>query len=66
MRRESDSFHRDKDEQGTIEDPGGEPLDRLLGEPLKISEVLRIAIALAGERVSAPRRPARNAALLAS
>jgi predicted ATPase/signal transduction histidine kinase/GAF domain-containing protein len=31
-----------------FEDPGGEPLDRLLGKPLEISEFLRIAIALAG------------------
>jgi predicted ATPase/signal transduction histidine kinase len=31
-----------------FEDPGGEPLDRLLDGPLKISEFLRIAIALAG------------------
>jgi predicted ATPase/signal transduction histidine kinase len=30
-----------------LEDPGGEPLTRLLGEPLEISEFLRIAIALA-------------------
>jgi PAS domain S-box-containing protein len=29
-----------------LEDPGGEPLDRLLGEPLGISEFLRIAIGL--------------------
>jgi predicted ATPase len=31
-----------------FEDPGGEPLDRLLGRPLETSEFLRIAIALAG------------------
>jgi serine/threonine protein kinase len=31
-----------------FEDPGGEPLDRLLGKPLEIPEFLRIAIALAG------------------
>jgi predicted ATPase/signal transduction histidine kinase len=31
-----------------FEDPGGEPLDRLLGKPLEISQFLRIAIALAG------------------
>ena len=30
-----------------LEDPGGEPLDRLLGRPLEISEFLRIAIPLA-------------------
>jgi hypothetical protein len=31
-----------------LEDPGGEPLDRLLGEPLDVSEFLRITIPLAG------------------
>jgi len=31
-----------------FEDPGGEPLDRLLDEPLEIVKFLRIAIALAG------------------
>ncbi|MFM0268429.1 AAA family ATPase [Paraburkholderia sediminicola] len=31
-----------------LEDPGGEPLDRLLGGPLEMPEFLRIAIALAG------------------
>jgi PAS domain S-box-containing protein len=31
-----------------LEDPGGEPLDRRLGQPLKISDFLRIAIPLAG------------------
>src|ERR1700752_654547 len=31
-----------------LEDPGGTPLDRLLGRPLAISHVLRIAIQLAG------------------
>jgi len=30
-----------------LDDPGGEPLDRLLGKPLEISEFLRTAIALA-------------------
>src|SRR5260370_530568 len=30
-----------------LEDPGGEPLDRLLGRPFSISESLRIAIAFA-------------------
>ena len=30
-----------------LEDPGGEPLDRLLGRPLEISHFLRIAIPLA-------------------
>src|SRR6266851_757439 len=30
-----------------LEDPGGEPLDRLLGRPLAVSEVLPIAIACA-------------------
>jgi PAS domain S-box-containing protein len=30
-----------------LEDPGGEPLDRLLGQPLEISHFLRIAIPLA-------------------
>jgi PAS domain S-box-containing protein len=29
-----------------LEDPGGEPLDRLLGRPLEVSEFLRIAIPL--------------------
>jgi PAS domain S-box-containing protein len=31
-----------------LEDPGGEPLDRLLGRPLEITEFLCIAIPLAG------------------
>jgi serine/threonine protein kinase len=31
-----------------LEDPGGVPLDRLLGRPLDVSHFLRIAIALAG------------------
>jgi PAS domain S-box-containing protein len=31
-----------------LTDPGGEPLDRLLGGPLDMTEFLRIAIALAG------------------
>ena len=31
-----------------LEDPGGTPLDRLLGRPLEISQFLRIAIPLAG------------------
>ena len=30
-----------------LEDPGGEPLDRLIGRPLALAEVLRIAIAFA-------------------
>ena len=31
-----------------LEDPGGTPLDRLLGRPLDVSHFLRIAISLAG------------------
>ncbi|MEA2914709.1 MAG: hypothetical protein QOJ15_6790, partial [Bradyrhizobium sp.] len=31
-----------------LEDPGGAPLDRLLGRPLDVSHFLRIAIPLAG------------------
>src|SRR6202171_2194846 len=31
-----------------LKDPGGDPLDRLLGEPLDVSEFLRITIPLAG------------------
>src|SRR5258705_701182 len=31
-----------------VEDPGGAPLDRLLGRPLEVSHCLRIAIPLAG------------------
>jgi hypothetical protein len=31
-----------------LEDPGGEPLDRLLGRPLDVPNFLRIAIPLAG------------------
>src|ERR1700746_1773525 len=31
-----------------LEDPGGAPLDRLLGQPLEVSHFLRIAIPLAG------------------
>ena len=30
-----------------LEDPGGEPLDRLLGRPMDVSQFLRIAIPLA-------------------
>ncbi len=30
-----------------LEDPGGDPLDRLLGRPLEVTEFLRIAIPLA-------------------
>src|ERR1700730_2568991 len=31
-----------------LEDPGGEPLDRMLGRPLEVTEFLHIAIPLAG------------------
>jgi PAS domain S-box-containing protein len=31
-----------------LEDPGGEPLDRLLGHPMDVTQFLRIAIPLAG------------------
>src|SRR6267142_1729717 len=31
-----------------LEDPGGEPLDRLIGQPLDVAHFLRIAIPLAG------------------
>jgi hypothetical protein len=31
-----------------LEDPGGEPLDRLLGRPRSVAEFLQIAIPLAG------------------
>src|SRR5258708_5566326 len=31
-----------------LEDPGGAPVDRLLGRPLKVSEFLRISIPLVG------------------
>ena len=30
-----------------LEDPGGEPLDRLLGEPMELSRFLRFAVGLA-------------------
>jgi PAS domain S-box-containing protein len=30
-----------------LEDPGGEPLDRLLGEPMELSRFLRVAVGLA-------------------
>jgi protein kinase-like protein len=33
--------------RGVLEDPGGEPLDRLLGRPLEVTQFLRIAIPLA-------------------
>jgi predicted ATPase/signal transduction histidine kinase len=39
--------HRDGRRVLVFKDPGGEPLDRLLGEPLEMSEFLHIAIALA-------------------
>jgi serine/threonine protein kinase len=39
--------HRDGRRVLVFKDPGGEPLDRLLGEPLQMSEFLRIAIVLA-------------------
>jgi serine/threonine protein kinase len=29
-----------------LEDPGGEPLDRLLGKPLEVTQFLRIALPL--------------------
>src|ERR1700680_1715664 len=32
-----------------LEDPGGVPVDRLLGRPLEVSHFLRIAIPLAGK-----------------
>src|ERR1700726_503908 len=31
-----------------LEDPGGEPLDRLLGKPMELSRFLRLAVSLAG------------------
>jgi len=31
-----------------LEDPGGEPLDRLLGQPMELSRFLRFAVGLAG------------------
>jgi len=31
-----------------LEDPGGEPLEWLLGAPLEVEEFLRLAIAIAG------------------
>ncbi|HUA56426.1 MAG TPA: AAA family ATPase [Candidatus Sulfotelmatobacter sp.] len=31
-----------------LDDPGGEPLDRLLGSPMELGQFLRIAIAMAG------------------
>jgi serine/threonine protein kinase len=40
--------HRDGRVTLVLEDPGGAPLDRLLGQPLGISHFLRIAIPLAG------------------
>ena len=36
-----------------LEDPGGMPLDRLLGRPLAVSHFLRIAIPLAGRGLGA-------------
>ena len=30
-----------------LEDPGGEPLDRLLGQPMELSRFLRLAVSLA-------------------
>jgi hypothetical protein len=30
-----------------LEDPGGEPLDRLLGQPMELSQFLRFAVGLA-------------------
>jgi PAS domain S-box-containing protein len=40
--------HRDGRTVLVFEDPGGEPLDRLLGEPLEIAKFLRLAMALTG------------------
>jgi len=39
-----------------LEDPGGEPLDRLIGRPLAVSDVLRIAIPLATALRGVPDR----------
>src|ERR1700688_385257 len=41
-----------------LEDPGGAPVDRLLGRPLDVSQFLRIAIPLAGGISRAAARPA--------
>jgi predicted ATPase/signal transduction histidine kinase len=46
--RPSALARRDGHTMLVFEDPGGEPLDRLLGDPLEIAEFLRIAIALVG------------------
>jgi PAS domain S-box-containing protein len=40
--------HYDRGMALVLEDPGGEPLDRLLGRPLEVSHFLRIAIPLVG------------------
>jgi serine/threonine protein kinase len=32
-----------------LEDPGGEPLDRLLGQPMEVSRFLRFAVGLTAE-----------------
>ena len=39
-----------------LEDPGGEPLDRLLGRPMELTRFLRIAIALAAALGQVHRR----------
>src|SRR5260221_2267826 len=46
--RPSALARRDGHTMLVFEDPGGEPLDRLLGDPLEIAKFLRIAIALVG------------------
>ena len=40
-------IHRHNRPALVLEDPGGEPLDRLLGRPLETTQLLRIAISLA-------------------
>src|ERR1700688_1344197 len=39
-----------------LEDPGGEPLDRLLGAPLEVGRFLRLAIAIAAALSQMHRR----------
>src|SRR3979411_3016532 len=51
-------IHREGRPMLILEDPGGEPLDRLLGQPMELSRFLRFAVGLALALGQAP--PARS------
>jgi hypothetical protein len=45
------AYHRDRTVL-VLEDPGGVPLDQLVGQPLEVAFSLRLAMPLGGERMS--------------